>query len=226
MFISVKEPKLQWKLIDDPKIGFCMCVHQRNPSNRKTDLRHRNIYMHEKCKMFVSAGGKYWVTLYLKGCTLSDYHLSHNRLLDRVRSPTTAKKQELELYRRSCGDLPALNGPLKASNSPKASWLFGSGGQLHYYDKTLYHALCCDDDYNDEDRGGMRSSRLSSTDSVFSSSPPRFLTPRCNRKTYSSPDSKKRALRSCSTQTVSDKSTQTHFPYIPAKQRASSDYKN
>uniref|UniRef100_A0A8C2FYQ9 Inhibitory synaptic factor 1 n=1 Tax=Cyprinus carpio TaxID=7962 RepID=A0A8C2FYQ9_CYPCA len=158
--------------------------------------------------------------------TLSDNHLLHNPLLDTVRNPTTAKKQELELYRRSCGDLPALNGPLKASNSPKASWLFGSGGRLHYYDKTLYHALCCDDDYYDEDRGGMRSSRLSSSDSVFSSSPPRFLTPRCNRKTYASPDSKKIALRSCSTQTVSDKSTQTPFPYIPAKQRASSDYKN
>ncbi|CAM4735014.1 unnamed protein product [Leuciscus chuanchicus] len=158
---------------------------------------------------------------FLHNETLSDNHLLHNPL----RNPTIAKKQELDLYRRSCGDLPALNGPLKAPNSPKASWLFGSGGRIHSYDKTLYHALCCDDDYN-EDRGGMRSSRLSSTDSVFSSSPPRFLTPTCKRKTYSSPDSKKRALRSCSTQTVSDKSTQTPFPYIPAKQRASSDYKN
>ncbi|XP_018947138.2 inhibitory synaptic factor 1-like [Cyprinus carpio] len=158
--------------------------------------------------------------------TLSDNHLLHNPLLDTVRNPTTAKKQELELYRRSCGDLNAPKNPQKAPNSPKASWLFGSGGRLHYYDKTLYHALCCDDDYYDEDRGGMRSSRLSSSDSVFSSSPPRFLTPRCNRKTYASPDSKKIALRSCSTQTVSDKSTQTPFPYIPAKQRASSDYKN
>ncbi|XP_048015514.1 inhibitory synaptic factor 1 [Megalobrama amblycephala] len=153
--------------------------------------------------------------------TLSDNLLLHNPL----RNPTTAKKQELDLYRRSCGDLPALNGPLKAPNSPKASWLFGSGGRIHSYDKTLYHALCCDDDY-DEERGGLRSSRLSSTDSVFSSSPPRFLTPRCKRKTYSSPDSKKRALRSCSTQTVSDKSTQTHFPFIPVKLRSSSDYKN
>lgn len=155
--------------------------------------------------------------------TLSDKLLLHSPL----RNPTTAKKQELDLYRRSCGDLPALNGPLKAANRPKAScWLFGSGGRIHSYDKTLYHALCCDDDDCHEDRGGMRSSRLSSTDSVFSSSPPRFLTPSCKRKTYSSPDSKKRALRSCSTQTVSDKGTQTHFPYIPAKQRSSSDYKN
>ncbi|XP_059402596.1 inhibitory synaptic factor 1-like [Carassius carassius] len=156
--------------------------------------------------------------------TLSDNHLLHIPLLDTVCNPTTAKKQEL--YRRSCGDLPALNGPLKAAKSPKASWLFGSGGQLHYYDKTLYHALCCDDDDYTEDRSGMRSSRLSSTDSLFSSSPPRFLTSRCNRKTYSSLDSKKIALRSCSTQTVSDKSTQTHFPYIPVKKRDSSDYKN
>ncbi|XP_051548740.1 inhibitory synaptic factor 1-like isoform X2 [Myxocyprinus asiaticus] len=161
--------------------------------------------------------------------TLSDKHdlshLQHNPLLDTARNPTTAKNRELDLYGRSCGDLPALNGPLKAPNSPKTSWVFGSGGRIHYYDKTLYHALCCDDDY-DEDRGGLRSSRLSSTDSVFSSSPTRFLTPRSTRKTYSSPESKKTALCSCSTQTVSDKSTQTHFPYIPAKQRPSSDYKN
>ncbi|XP_067293062.1 inhibitory synaptic factor 1 [Pseudorasbora parva] len=153
--------------------------------------------------------------------TLSENHLLHKPL----HNPAIAKKQELDLYRRSCGDLPALNGPLKAPNSPKASWLFGSGGRIHSYDKTLYHALCCDDDYN-EARGGMRPSMLSSTDSVFSSSPPRFLTPRFKRKTYSSPDSKIRALRSCSTQTVSDKSTQTHFPNILAKQRAASDYNN
>ncbi|XP_051545789.1 inhibitory synaptic factor 1-like [Myxocyprinus asiaticus] len=160
--------------------------------------------------------------------TLSGNHdlsrLCHNPLLDTVRNTTTVKNRELDLFRRSCGDLPALNGPLRAPNSPKASWLFGSGRRIQYYDKT-YHALCCDDDYN-EDRGGLRSSRLSSTDSVFSSSPTRFLTPRSTRKTYSSPDSKKIALRSCSTQTVSDKSTQTHFPYIPAKQRPSSDNKN
>ncbi|XP_051978699.1 inhibitory synaptic factor 1 [Xyrauchen texanus] len=152
-------------------------------------------------------------------------HLQHNPLLDTARNPTTAKNRELDLYRRSCGDLPALNGPLKAPNSPKTSWVFGSERRIHYYDKTLYHALCCDDDY-DEDRGGLRSSRLSSTDSVFSSSPTRFLTPRSTRKTYSSQESKKTALRSCSTQTVSDKSTQTHFPYIPAKQSPSSDCKN
>ncbi|XP_056308090.1 inhibitory synaptic factor 1 [Danio aesculapii] len=152
--------------------------------------------------------------------TSSDNHLLHNPLLDTLRYPNKSKKQELELYRRSCGDLPALNGPLKAPNSPKATWLFGSGGRLHYYDKTLYHALCCDDDDYDEGRGGRSSSRLSSTDSVFTASPPRFLTPRCDRKKHSSPDLQKRALRSCSTQTVSDKSTQTHFPYIPSQTKS------
>ncbi|TRY81698.1 hypothetical protein DNTS_026009 [Danionella cerebrum] len=159
------------------------------------------------------------------GALLQNQTFPHNRLLDRIRHQTTAKK--LEPYRRSCGDLPALNGPLKATNSPKTSWLYGSGGQLHYYDKTLYHALCCDDDDDDDDedeyRGRARSSRLSSTDSVFTASPPRFLTPKCERKQYSSP---KRGIRSCSTQTASDKSTQTHFPYIPVKQRTLSDCKN
>ncbi|KAA0724248.1 hypothetical protein E1301_Tti003518 [Triplophysa tibetana] len=100
--------------------------------------------------------------------------LLHNSQLDAVRKPTTAWTQDLDLCCRSCGDLPALNGPLKFPDSPKACWLYGSGGRINNYDKTLYHALCCDDD--DENGGGLRSSRLSSTDSVFSPSP-RFLTP-------------------------------------------------
>ncbi|XP_055049300.2 inhibitory synaptic factor 1 [Misgurnus anguillicaudatus] len=132
----------------------------------------------------------------------------HVPLLD----PTAARKRERNVYHKSCGDLPGLNGPLKPQDNLKASWLYGSGGRIHYYDKTLYHALCCDDDDDDEDRGGMRSSRLSSTDSVFSSSP-RLLTPTSVRKAH----------RSCSTQTVSDKSTQTHFPYMPSKDL---DYRN
>ncbi|XP_056595711.1 inhibitory synaptic factor 1 [Triplophysa dalaica] len=150
--------------------------------------------------------------------------LLHNSLLDAVRKPTTARTQDLDPCRRSCGDLPALNGPLKFPDSPKACWLYGSGGRINYYDKMLYHALCCDDD-DDENGGGLRSSRLSSTDSVFSPSP-RFLTPTSVRKTYSRLDLARGAQRSCSTQTVSDKSTQTQFPYIPAKQKPSSGYMN
>ncbi|KAL7867913.1 hypothetical protein SRHO_G00092970 [Serrasalmus rhombeus] len=153
------------------------------------------------------------------------HHLLYYPLLD------TAKRQETVLHRRSCGDLPALNGPIKVSYSPKASWLFGSGEKIHHCDKALYHALCCDDDDFDEESGGRRFSRFSSNDSVFSSSPPRplrveALTPRSARKCHLSPGSKKKVLRSCSTQTVSDKSTQTPFPYSPARQRASSDHKH
>ncbi|XP_066525676.1 inhibitory synaptic factor 1 isoform X2 [Hoplias malabaricus] len=154
------------------------------------------------------------------------HHLLHNPLLDMT------KRQEPALYRRSCGDLPALNGPLKAPYSPKTCWLFGSGERIHHCDKALDHALCCDDDDDDvdEESAGRRSSRFSSNDSVFSSSPPRplrmeALTPRSTRKYQLSPGSKKKALRSCSTQTVSDKSTQTPFPYSPARQRASSEHK-
>ncbi|KAK3558388.1 hypothetical protein QTP86_017995 [Hemibagrus guttatus] len=147
-------------------------------------------------------------------------HLLHNR--------DSAKLQVPVLYRRSCGDISALNGP----TWPNASWLFGRREEIRSYDSVEHHALCCDDDDFDEESGGRRSSRFSSSDSVFSSSPlrpPRLgpaLTPRSGRKYHSSPVSKKKALRSCSTQTVCDKSTQTALPHSPARQRAASEHKN
>lgn len=126
---------------------------------------------------------------------------------------------------RSCGDLPALNGPTWSN----ASWLFGRRQEMRSCDSVEHHALCCDDDDFDEESGGRRSSRFSSSDSVFSSSPLRplrvALTPRSARKYHLSPGLKKKALRSCSTQTVSDKSTQTAFPHSPVRQRAASEHK-
>uniref|UniRef100_A0A4W4EYP5 Inhibitory synaptic factor 1 n=1 Tax=Electrophorus electricus TaxID=8005 RepID=A0A4W4EYP5_ELEEL len=140
-------------------------------------------------------------------------HLLHNPLVD------AAEKQESGLCQWSCGDLPALNGPTGVLYSPKASWLFHSG-KMHCSDKTLYHALCCDDDELDEENGDRGSSRFSSSDSVFLSSPSRPLTPRSARKWHLDPSSSRAALRNSSTQTVSDKSTQTLFPCSP-RQRAS-----
>ncbi|KAG5273721.1 hypothetical protein AALO_G00154720 [Alosa alosa] len=73
------------------------------------------------------------------------------------------------------------------------------------------HALCCDDDDDDDEEevegrsSGLRSSRLSSSDSVFSSTPP----PRPLPLATLTPSQRRRTQRSCSTQTVSDKSTQT-----------------
>lgn len=129
------------------------------------------------------------------------------------------------LYRRSCGDLPALNGPTWIN----ASWLFDRKEEMLSCDSVEHHALCCDDDDFDEESGGRRSSRFSSSDSVFSSSPLRpfrlgALTPRSVHKYDMSPGLKKKALRSCSTQTVSDKSTQTALPLSPARQRAASEH--
>ncbi|KAK2834511.1 hypothetical protein Q7C36_015212 [Tachysurus vachellii] len=144
-------------------------------------------------------------------------HLLHNC--------DSAKLQVPVLYRRSCGDLPALNGP----TWPNASWLFRRRDEVHSYDSVEHHALCCDDDEFDEESGGRRSSRFSSSDSVFSSSPLRpsrlgsALTPRSGRKYQLSPVSKKKSLQSCSTQTVCDKSTQTALPHSPARQRAASE---
>lgn len=113
------------------------------------------------------------------------------------------------LYRRSCGDLPALNGPLW----PSASWLFGRRDEMYSCDRAEHHALCCDDD-DFSDAGSRKASRFSSSDSVFSSPAPQplrlgVLTPRSVHNYHLSPASTKKAMRSCSTQTVSDKSTQT-----------------
>lgn len=147
-------------------------------------------------------------------------HLLHNSFSDSVKIKVPA------LYRRSCGDLPAINGPTWTN----ASWLFGRREEVDC-DSVEHHALCCDDDDFDEESGGRRSSRFSSSDSVFSSSPLRplrsgALTPRSVRKYHVSPGLKKKALRSCSTQTVSDKSTQTVLHHSPARQRAASEHKN
>lgn len=147
-------------------------------------------------------------------------HLLHNSLCD-------SAKIAPALYRRSCGDLPALNGP----TWPNASWLFGRREEIHSCDSVELHALCCDDDEFDEENGGRRSSRFSSSDSVFSSSPLQpvrlgALTPRSVRKYHLSPGLKKKTLRSCSTQTVSDKSTQTALTHSPARQRSASEHKH
>lgn len=148
-------------------------------------------------------------------------HLLHNSLCD------SAKIKVPGLCRRSCGDLPVLNGPTWSN----ASWLFGRREDMHSCDSVDHHALCCDDDDFDEESGGRRFSRFSSSDSVFSSSPLRplrsaALTPSSVRKYHLSPDLRKKALRTCSTQTVSDKSTQTTWPHSPARQRAASEHKH
>lgn len=147
-------------------------------------------------------------------------HILHNSLCD------PAKIKVPALYRQSCGDLPALSGP----TGPNASWLFGRRKEMHSHDSVEHHALCCDDDF-DEESGGRRSSRFSYSDSVFSSSPLQplrlgALTNRSVCKYHLSPGLKKKALRSCSTQTVSNKSTQTGLPHSPARQRAESEHKN
>ncbi|KAI5627042.1 UPF0583 protein C15orf59-like [Silurus asotus] len=145
-------------------------------------------------------------------------HLSHNFLCDSATIKVPA------LYRRSCGDLPALNGPTWSN----ASWLFGCREKMHTCDSVEHHALCCDDDDFDEETGCRRSSKFSSSDSVFSSSPlqPRLeaSTPKSVHNFHLSPGLKKKVVRSCSTQTVSDKSTQTTLPHSPARQRAASEH--
>ncbi|XP_076154969.1 uncharacterized protein LOC143138360 [Alosa pseudoharengus] len=113
------------------------------------------------------------------------------------------------------------NSPRGSFSSPIGSWVSVFRDSRRLSDREL-HALCCDDDDDDDDEeevegrsSGLRSSRLSSSDSVFSSTPP----PRPLPLATLTPSQRRRTQRSCSTQTVSDKSTQTAWPYVSPKQR-------
>lgn len=135
----------------------------------------------------------------------------------------TSQTQAPELYRRSCGDLTSLTQPVSAFYNPKSSWLLSSGERIHSFDNLTYHALCCDDDeFNEE--GGRRSSRFSSGDSVFSSSPVQPIS----AETLMAKSCKYLPTPglSCSTKTVSHKGTQTVLPYSPARKRAASEHKH
>ncbi|KAL2093389.1 hypothetical protein ACEWY4_010701 [Coilia grayii] len=118
------------------------------------------------------------------------------------------------------GSCYSPNGSCYRTSSPKGSftsplplWVCVSGGGRRFSEQELDHALCCDDDDEDVEGGssGARSSRLSSADSsVFSSTPLHMLQVATLSPTQT---------RTCATQTVSDKSTQTDWPYVSPKVR-------
>ncbi|XP_064168982.1 inhibitory synaptic factor 1-like [Anguilla rostrata] len=132
--------------------------------------------------------------------------------------------------------------------SHKTSRTSGTRERVRFSDKILYHALCCDDDEDEgEEDGGQATpdSELSPpiTSPTPTPSPPEHVlhncldssslptpvragrgqgatgTPAPPRKSLLNPGCRKKLLRNSSTQTVSDKSTQTVLPYIPVKQK-------
>ncbi|KAM8876890.1 inhibitory synaptic factor 1 isoform 1-T2 [Synchiropus picturatus] len=135
-----------------------------------------------------------------------------------------------------------------STHSQKNSRTSGTRERVRFSDKILYHALCCDDDDDEEeqelpdDKSGIAtpdsdSETLEMTAPKRSSSEHSLLY-NCLDPSYGSsalkvasgahtlprkgllnPSCRKKLLRNSSTQTVSDKSTQTVLPYIPTKQK-------
>uniref|UniRef100_A0A8C1GK62 Inhibitory synaptic factor 1 n=1 Tax=Cyprinus carpio TaxID=7962 RepID=A0A8C1GK62_CYPCA len=119
--------------------------------------------------------------------------------------------------------------------------------RVRFSDKILYHALCCDDDEDEEEDGGADEDNKGDCGTPNIDSVPNPLTCppaehppgvyNCRETASAGPSPVKmpvmgshtlprkgllnpqKLLRNSSTQTVSDKSTQTVLPYIPAKQK-------
>ncbi|NXH05892.1 CO059 protein, partial [Loxia leucoptera] len=120
------------------------------------------------------------------------------------------------------GGVPVANGPRGGGGTPDSSSeeCFGSAAlpkiptqrpagtreRVRFSDKVLYHALCCDDDGDNDDGADVPDDPARKG--------PREQLP---RKPGVIPI--RRATRNSSTQTVADKSTQTLLPYVPARQR-------
>ncbi|XP_042599355.1 inhibitory synaptic factor 1-like [Cyprinus carpio] len=119
--------------------------------------------------------------------------------------------------------------------------------RVRFSDKILYHALCCDDDEDEEEDGGADEDNKGDCGTPNIDSVPNPLTCppaehppgvyNCRETASAGPSPVKmpvmgshtlprkgllnpqKLLRNSSTQTVSDKSTQTVLPYVPAKQK-------
>ncbi|XP_067275714.1 inhibitory synaptic factor 1 isoform X2 [Pseudorasbora parva] len=130
-----------------------------------------------------------------------------------------------------------------STHSQKTSRTSGPRERVRFSDKILYHALCCDDDEDEEEEEEEDKADCGTpdTDSEPSSSPippglyncretasadpspvklPMTGSHTLPRKSLLIPGCRKKLLRNSSTQTVSDKSTQTVLPYVPAKQKS------
>ncbi|XP_071388081.1 inhibitory synaptic factor 1 isoform X2 [Centroberyx affinis] len=141
-------------------------------------------------------------------------------------------------YSQMNGGLPIPNGPRiitpdssseeasSSTHSHKTSRTSGTRERVRFSDKILYHALCCDDDEEEEEQGELQEEK-SGCATPDSDSEPSLLassvTPKRSSSEHSkgllNPGCRKKLLRNSSTQTVSDKSTQTVLPYIPTKQK-------
>lgn len=150
-------------------------------------------------------------------------------------------------YRLMNGGMPIPNGPRVETPDSSSEEAFSTGpvkGQLpqrtpgtrervRFSDKVLYHALCCDDEEGDDEEAAAEEEVGLSPEpprteahvgplktSLAPNQPRRSpLTGRCSGPTLA-PEQTRRVTRNSSTQTVSDKSTQTVLPYTATRQKA------
>ncbi|XP_075753689.1 inhibitory synaptic factor 1 [Pelodiscus sinensis] len=143
-------------------------------------------------------------------------------------------------YRLMNGGVLTPNGPRVETPDSSSEEAFSSGPnpkappqrtpgmreRVRFSDKVLYHALCCDDDdgSSQEGTGGLpppedlleepgEVGHKHPAGPMNKPPPPQQLLPHLSTAQH------RKLTRNSSTQTVSDKSTQTALPYVAAKQK-------
>lgn len=161
---------------------------------------------------------------------------------DSVDGPESTRPGAGPDYRLMNGSVPIPNGPRVETPDSSSEEAFSAGpvkGQLpqrtpgtrervRFSDKVLYHALCCDDEEGDGEEEVGLSPEPPHTEAhagPLKPSPAPYkprrspLTGRRSDPTLA-PEQTRRVTRNSSTQTVSDKSTQTVLPYMATRQKA------
>lgn len=165
---------------------------------------------------------------------------------DSVDGPESSRPGVGPDFRLMNGGTPIPNGPQVETPDSSSEEAFSAGpmkGQLpqrtpgtrervRFSDKVLYHALCCDDEEGhveeaEEEVGGLPPElpRTEPHEGPLKPSAAPYKTRRSpltghRSGTTLAPEQTRRVTKNSSTQTVSDKSTQTVLPYTATKQKA------
>ncbi|XP_055984785.1 inhibitory synaptic factor 1 [Sorex fumeus] len=166
---------------------------------------------------------------------------------DSVDGPESTRPGTGPDYRLMNGGLPVPNGPRVETPDSSSEEAFSAGPpkdqlpqrtpgtreRVRFSDKVLYHALCCDDEEADGDAGeaeeeeaGLSPEPPHQEDragtlkvSAVPCKPRRSTLTGHRTGATSAPEHSRRVTRNSSTQTVSDKSTQTVLPYTSSRQK-------
>lgn len=161
---------------------------------------------------------------------------------DSVDGPESSRPGAGPDYRLMNGSTPIPNGPRVETPDSSSEEAFSAGPvkvqlpqrtpgtreRVRFSDKVLYHALCCDDEEGhseeaEEEAGGPSPEQPHEGPLKPSAVPHKTrrspLTARRSSPTPG-PEQTRRVTKNSSTQTVSDKSTQTVLPYTGARQKA------